>query len=119
MDKKDGKMLYYLTENSRMPITQLAKKTGLSVQSAKYRLDNLFERKVITKATAVINFHKLGYYTYRIYLRLQKASPKDEEMHEAGVEFPQGSPLAEYGSQGELEPKPRQIEGEVGSAQTP
>ena len=77
LDKKDFKMLYELDFNARMPMTKLAKKVGLSPQLTKYRLTKLIEKGVIKGFLAMIDIHRLGYYSYRVYLRLQKVSPSD------------------------------------------
>ena len=77
LDKKDFKILYELDFNARMPITKLAKKVGLSPQLTKYRLKKLTGKGVIRGFLALIDIHKLGYYSYRIYLRLQKVSSDD------------------------------------------
>ncbi|MBU1166019.1 Lrp/AsnC family transcriptional regulator [Candidatus Micrarchaeota archaeon] len=77
LDKKDMQILHELDYDARAAITDLAKKLGLSVQTTKYRLDNLFSKKVIYRTMPVIDVHKLGMHTYRIYLRLQKATDKD------------------------------------------
>ncbi len=77
LDKKDFRMLAELDFNARIPLAVLAKKVGISPQLAKYRLNKLTEAGVIKGFTALINLHKLGYYSYRLYLRLQKAPPSD------------------------------------------
>ncbi len=77
-DKKDLKILHELDYNARAPLSELAKKVGLSAQLVKYRLDNLFRNKIIVGTMAVVDLHRLGFFTYRIYLRFQKTSEKDE-----------------------------------------
>lgn len=79
LDKKDMRILFELDYDSRMPLSELAGKVGLSVQTAKYRLDRLFGEKVILGSTAVVDIHRLGYFTYRVYMRLQNATEKKEK----------------------------------------
>jgi len=78
INKKDLKILHELDYNARMPLSELAKKVGLSTQLVKYRLDNLFRNKIIVGTMAVVDLHRLGFFTYRIYLRFQKTSEKNE-----------------------------------------
>ncbi len=78
LDKKDLRILYALEFNARMPVSEVAKSAGISVQLAKYRLDNLFRKGVIRRTTAIIDPHRLGFFTYRLYLRLQNATDEDE-----------------------------------------
>ncbi|MDD5336953.1 MAG: Lrp/AsnC family transcriptional regulator [Candidatus ainarchaeum sp.] len=78
LDKKDLRILYELDFNARIPLSELARRVGLSTQLAKYRLGNLFKKDVINSIIAIIDYHRLGFSTYRIYLRLQKASQEEE-----------------------------------------
>jgi Lrp/AsnC family transcriptional regulator, leucine-responsive regulatory protein len=78
LDKKDLRMLYELDYNARMPLSELAKRAGLSVQLARYRLENLMKKGVLRRTMAMIDYHRLGFFTYRIYLSFQNASEKDE-----------------------------------------
>jgi len=47
LDKKDGKLLYFLSQNARLSQTQLAKKIGLSKNGVKYRVGRLLKEKII------------------------------------------------------------------------
>ncbi|HNT61108.1 MAG TPA: winged helix-turn-helix transcriptional regulator, partial [Candidatus Bilamarchaeaceae archaeon] len=80
LDKKDFRILHELDYNARMGLKELGKKVGLSPQTAKYRLDRLRREGVIKGSMAVVDFHRLGFYTYRVYLRLQKATEKEEKV---------------------------------------
>ncbi|MFH1470943.1 MAG: Lrp/AsnC family transcriptional regulator [Candidatus Micrarchaeota archaeon] len=78
IDKKDLRILYELDFNSRIPFSKLAKKVGLSQQVTDYRVRSLLSEGVIRGFMAVIEIHKLGYFTFRIYMRLQNLTPKKE-----------------------------------------
>ena len=79
MDIKDSKILYYLDENARQPISALAKKVRLSKQSAAYRVKKLTaEDKVVEKFLTLLNVSKLGYTNYKVFLRTQNVSEDDE-----------------------------------------
>ena len=45
LNLKDKKLIYELDFNARIPLTQLAKKLGVSKQVLKYRLENLQKQK--------------------------------------------------------------------------
>ncbi len=79
LDKKDKKLIYELDFNARMPLTQLARKIGVSKQVAKYRLENLQKKKIIRGFYTDINSSKLGYEIYLIYLKFQNFNPKIEK----------------------------------------
>jgi Lrp/AsnC family leucine-responsive transcriptional regulator len=78
LDKRDFKILYELDFNSRIPLSKLAKKVGISPQTADYRVRSLLSGGVIRGFMAVIEIHKLGYFTFRVYMRLQNLTPKKE-----------------------------------------
>jgi len=79
LDKKDKQLIYELDFNARMPLTQLAKKIGVSKQVAKYRLENLQKKKIIQGFYTDINSSKLGYEIYLIYFKFQNFNPKVEK----------------------------------------
>ena len=50
-----------------MPLTEIAKKVGLNKDVVRYRIEKLEKEKVILGYYALIDTHKLGYLTIRIY----------------------------------------------------
>ena len=66
MDKKDRKLLYYLSLNSRESHTQLSKKIGLSKNSVKYRIERLQKEGVIKQFTIMPNFSKCKLDTFNM-----------------------------------------------------
>jgi DNA-binding Lrp family transcriptional regulator len=79
LDLKDRKILYELDVNARCGASRIAKKVGLSKQVVNYRINQLIERKIIEKFYAVYDTSKLGYTTYKIFLRLQNVNIKKQE----------------------------------------
>ncbi len=78
MDKKDKKILHELSHNSRIPLTQLAKKTRISREVINYRLKKL-EEKIIKKYSSQINIEAIGFQKTGCCLILQNTSTKDEK----------------------------------------
>jgi Lrp/AsnC family transcriptional regulator, leucine-responsive regulatory protein len=72
MDLIDRKIICELDANSRIPISQLAKKLRIGRNVAAYRIKNLEQNSVIRKYISTVNLGKLGYRTYRIYLKIQQ-----------------------------------------------
>jgi len=70
LDKKDFKLLYELEQDSRQPLTQIAKKLKTSQQVISYRLQQLQKNEIVTEFYTLINFAKLGYSSYRTMIRL-------------------------------------------------
>ena len=79
LDLKDRKILYQLDLNSRATLNEIAKKVGLSKQVVDYRLKNLIKNNVIQQFYAVINFSKLGYTQYKLYLKFQNVNVEKEK----------------------------------------
>lgn len=67
LDKKDVKILSILDWNAKMPLTQIAKHTGLNKDVVRYRIANLEKEEVIDRYYTLININKLGLMTIRIY----------------------------------------------------
>src|SRR3989344_659037 len=79
LDLKDKKILYELDLNSRQSASQISKKIGLSKEVTNYRINNLIKRGFIKYFYTVLNTLALGYYHYKIYLKLQNITPEIEE----------------------------------------
>ncbi|MFH1072011.1 MAG: Lrp/AsnC family transcriptional regulator [Nanoarchaeota archaeon] len=71
LDLKDRRLLYELDKNSRMSLTKLGKKIRLSKEVVFHRLNNLVARGYILRFQTVVSVYRLGYQSYKIYLKLQ------------------------------------------------
>ncbi len=78
-DIKNKKILYCLDLNSRATLNEIAKKVGLSKQVVDYRLNGLVKEGVIKQFYTVINFSKLGYTQYKLYLKFQNVNVDKEQ----------------------------------------
>ena len=78
-DIKDRKLLYELDCNSRQTVQQLAKKIGLSKDAVKYRINKLLNEGVIKSFNAVIDTGKLGFTSFRLFLKFYQLSPEKEK----------------------------------------
>lgn len=74
---KDKKILYQLELDARQSYSQMAKKTRLSKEVVKYRIDKLKEKGIINKFVLMINGPKLGYSAHKLYLKLRNISQKE------------------------------------------
>jgi len=70
IDKIDSHLLYELDWNARQSETELAKKIRRSRESVRYRMHQLERKKIINGYYTWINFAKLGYQAYKIYLKI-------------------------------------------------
>ena len=79
LDLKDRKILYELDINSKQSFHEIAKKVGLSKDSIIYRIKKFQEEGVIKQFHTVIDVGKLGFISFRLYLKLQNTTPEKEE----------------------------------------
>ena len=79
LDLKDKKLLYELDLNSRQSFNELAKKLKLSKNAIIYRVNNLEKAGVIKQFHTVVDIGKLGYISFRLYLKLQNTTPEKEQ----------------------------------------
>lgn len=79
LDLKDRKLLYELDLDSRQSFNKLAKKIGLSKNSIAYRINRLQKIGIINQFHTVVDIGKLGYISFRLYLKLQNTTPDKEE----------------------------------------
>ena len=79
LDLKDNKILYELDTNSRQSYHEIAKKVELSKDSIIYRINKLQELGIIKRFHTVIDVGKLGFISFRLYLKLQNTTPEKEK----------------------------------------
>jgi DNA-binding Lrp family transcriptional regulator len=79
IDLKDRKILYNLEINSRQPLSNIAKKVGLSENSVAYRIKRLEKNEIIKNYYTIIDAFKLGYINLRFYLSYQYTTPEIEQ----------------------------------------
>jgi len=79
LDLKDKKLLYELDTNSRQSFNELSRKLKLSKTAVTYRINNLKKEGIIKQFQTVINFGKLGFIGFRLYLKLQGATPQKKD----------------------------------------
>jgi DNA-binding Lrp family transcriptional regulator len=78
MDVKDKKMLEELLINSRMPVSMLSKKVGVSREVAAYRLKRL-QKDLITGFYTIINLETLGFSRCGVLMRLKGINSEEEK----------------------------------------
>ncbi len=71
MDELDKCMMADLMMDSRMPLTQLAKKLRVSREVATYRLNKLKKDRVILGFVTEINLHKLGFIGAAVFVNIK------------------------------------------------
>ncbi len=84
LDIIDKKILQEISQNSRLPITEISFKTKIPIHVIKYHLKNLIKNKIILAFKPQISVHKLGYQWHLLLIRLK---PSDEKRKKDLLEF--------------------------------
>ncbi len=79
LDLKDRKILFELDSDSRQSFHKIAKKVGLSKDSVIYRIKKLQKQGIIHQFQTLLNTGKLGFISFRLYLKLQNTTPETEK----------------------------------------
>ncbi len=78
LDNVDRRILYALDLNARQPVSRLAKKLGISKDVANYRIKKMVDSGIIKHFYPVVNVYKLGYFPYRVSLKLKNITYEQE-----------------------------------------
>ena len=79
LDLKDKRLLYELDLDSRQSFNELGKKLSLSKSSVIYRINNMQKSGIIKQYHTVLDIGKLGYISFRLYVKLQNTTPEKEQ----------------------------------------
>lgn len=74
IDAINRNILSELDKNSRQAYSTLAKKVRTKKDTVKYRIDGLMEHGVINGFYTVINYSKLGFLLFRLYIKTERIS---------------------------------------------
>ena len=87
MDKKDKDIIRILMQNSRTPITQLAKKIKISREVATYRLNRLKKEGIILDFVTEINIQKMGFIGSAVFVNIKSTRQKEFKKFLADTSF--------------------------------
>ncbi len=79
LDLKDRRILYELDLNARQSSSEIAKKVKLSKDTINYRIKRMEKLGVIQGYYAILDASKLGYISFRVYIRYFEITPQKEE----------------------------------------
>ena len=79
LSNNDLKVLRTIANNAKMSIVDIAKKTRLTIEKARYSLKKLEKEKVIQGYKPLVDVAKLGYIWHVMFLRLKSSSEEEKE----------------------------------------
>ena len=78
MDVKNKKILFWMSQNARISIKELAKKIGLNENTTFYRLKKLEENEIILGTHTIIDNTLLGFQGFRAYIKFKGTTTEKE-----------------------------------------
>lgn len=79
IDLKDRRVLYELDIDSTQSYAQIGKRIKLPKTVVFHRINSLIKKGILKNTYALINFTKLGFTQYKLYLKLQSVNPQKEK----------------------------------------
>ena len=77
IDEKDKLIIKSLDYDSRISVNQISKKTNMKKDTINFRLKKLEREKIIEKYYCVIDYYKLGFSSYKLYIKISSNSKDD------------------------------------------
>jgi DNA-binding Lrp family transcriptional regulator len=74
VDENDKKIMSFLSENARAPITEISSKTGLSIDLVRYRINQLKKNGIIQGFKPLLNIPKFNVLWHIVLLNLKYAT---------------------------------------------
>ncbi len=78
LDLLDRKIMYELDLNARISSVQLAKKLRKNKETVNFRINRLLDQKYLKGFYTVFNTSKLGWFYYKVYVKLKNITPDKE-----------------------------------------
>ncbi|MBT6820102.1 Lrp/AsnC family transcriptional regulator [archaeon] len=75
----DLKVLKIIANNAKMSIVDIAKRTGLTIEKARYSLKKMEKEKIIQGYKPLVDVAKWGYLWHVMFLRLKSSSAAEKE----------------------------------------
>lgn len=103
IDIKDQKILALLSGNSRMPLSEIAKSVQLSRDLVNYRIQRMIKAGLILNFMPEIDFKKLGFDIYHLFMVISDEEPKKTELIQALKNHKNTISLTEYSDRWDFE----------------
>lgn len=79
LDLHDRRLLSELDKNASQSLTELSRVLKRSKQFVSYRMEKLEKAGIINGYYAIVDMSKMGFFTFRVYLKLQQMSLEDRD----------------------------------------
>ena len=79
LNQEEKDILKILSLNARMPLIEMQKKTGILAKNIAYRIDKLEKLNVIEGYTITVDYEKIGFERYKVFIRAKNLEQKKEK----------------------------------------
>src|SRR3989344_3985932 len=79
LDLLDKKIMFELEKDSSKSVSEIAKRIKRSNEFVNFRIHRLEKEKIILGYSAIVDMSKLGYFTFRIYLKWQNMTEEHKK----------------------------------------
>lgn len=79
LDILDKKIIYELEKDSSQSSSKIAKKLSRSKEVINFRINRLEKENILLGASAIVDMAKLGYFTFRVYLKWQNMTQEQKQ----------------------------------------
>lgn len=79
LDLFDRKIIYELEKDASQPASGIAKQLKRSKEFVNFRIHRLEKEKIILGYSAIVDMSKLGYFTFRIYIKWQNMTKEQKQ----------------------------------------
>ena len=93
LDELEKKILTILAKDARTPIIEIAKILKTPAKTISYRIEKLKKANVIEGYTITVDFEKIGFERYKIFIRTKNLAPQKER---AFIEYCRMHPYGLY-----------------------
>lgn len=76
LDSKDFRILLELDRNARSSFQSISRSTAIPLETVRYRFEQLVRTGVIQNLITVVDGGRLGYYYYKVFLRLRNVNER-------------------------------------------
>ncbi len=73
VDVKDKRIISFLAENSRIPLTKMCRNVMLSRDAVDYRIRRLTQKGVLLNCVPVVNWNAFGFNTFHAFMVLDES----------------------------------------------
>ncbi|MFH1409600.1 MAG: Lrp/AsnC family transcriptional regulator [Nanoarchaeota archaeon] len=93
LDETEKQILAFLTKDARTSLIEMGKSLSIPSKTISYRIDKLRKSQVIEGYTMTVDYDKIGFERYKMFIRIKNMTPKREN---AFIQYSRTHPYLMY-----------------------